>query len=476
MGLLAQSPFGAAGAANRYRPAGGVGYENLHERIPNYHVRVIAPQLINPGLGAVNQTLVAIARGLTSKFRVDALAELRQIAPGFSRGHIPAGEFTIEPMPSLTSSSPVLIDSLLPLLSAYPNGVNSQWWKSAAVLIPSGKQIDLYEALFSRQATAIRTIAAVARQEIATGSWRATVCRNARIHEYGADPLPTVAAFVQAIANTHALALDASGLAVGVNQGELYEDACGLSDFIIPYRLVSPFLSPLGIRLTDSFEHEPLVRGFPARMEQALAFIARHTAVPVEGPTLTGTSFNTPPSLTASVNRNSYTVGFNYCPRPLPLNSPNIRECPQANVYIWGGFSARLYASDAAAQRSLLACDAWTCEVRSHPCPPHSKVVTIAGQSVRTCSGSYEYSWSRGTWLFIVQPDVPRDGAGDVAGIVQEVQRFQPPIGIGVLQNDQGGDNDNTVISWAVGRVVYTVDEYMGGGMDVAHSFRPLVP
>jgi hypothetical protein len=274
------------------------------------------------------------------------------------------------------------------------------------------------------------------------------------------------------VAQTHAVALEVGGLQVGVDQGLLFDEACGLSNFLIPYQRIAPYLSTFGDGLASGFRAEPLDQGFPWRMAQALSYVARRTTVPVEGPTDPGTYSGVPPSMTATATANSYDVGFNYCPHPWPLNSRNIDHCPQGNTYIWGGFGAQRFRSVAAARRSLLACDAWTCEVRTQLCGVRAKVRTIERQRIRLCDGMGQ--WRRGSWLFIVTQPTPGND-GYITQVLDEERSISLPRGIGVLQDDPGGDNNNTVISWAVGAVVYSVYEYFGGGLDVASSFRPFV-
>ena len=356
-----------------------------------------------------------------------------------------------------------------------------QYWSPDAVLLPSGDSVSVYKVLFDTQRTALRAIARQIRW-LSTSEYPAP---NECIAQMRSDDVaaPSITKLVHGMALWHNLALEANGLEVGYNQGYLFDDACGLASFLVPYSIVLPYTSALGRRLIESFAEEPspwdrtgLPPGaFPKPIAQALALVARRAHFPAEGPVQ---ALSAPTlSVGASATSNSYFVGYYPCAPPLPFNSPKLNSCVTANIDILGGFGGMAYVSHAKALRALLACSAWTCESRVTVCPTRSRHTTLDGQRVALCAFGHdpidEVSWTKGTWIFIVGPTVPGEWRDQTAQIIEEERSVRLPRYPGVLQNDPGGDNDNTSIEWTVGTNDYFVDPYFGGGLANAVSFRP---
>jgi hypothetical protein len=248
-----------AEASGEYAPRNGIGYVNLHERIPDYHVRVLVPQLLDDGAAAAaaNHVLRQDAANVTAGWRRKAVAELRGIASGFPKGRIPAGAFSILPNPSLVASSTRLVDAILPVSSNYPNGVNNGWWAHSAALLPSGDAIDLAHVLFTRPSQGLVQVARLIRRELAKKSPAADVCTLHPVLGNGGRPIPSMGVFVRGIVQAHALAILSGGLEVGIDQGYLGSDSCGLAQFLVPLRQVLPYVTPLGQSLIESFLNEP---------------------------------------------------------------------------------------------------------------------------------------------------------------------------------------------------------------------------
>jgi hypothetical protein len=233
----------------------GVRYTNLHERIPNYHVRVVVPQLLGASSAAVNASMRGFADAITARFRVKAIRELRSVATD-SKGRIPAGRWAIEPQSFLIASSPEVFDTLLPVSMNYPNGLNSQWWEPAAFLESSGKRVDIYTSLFARPGQAHVVIARYLRRTMQTHSPFGPPCAQPgpALRQY---QLPNTREVLSALSTSRAFDLVARGLAVGINQGDLAADACGNATFLVPFRVIEPLLNGFGGQLVAGFQAPP---------------------------------------------------------------------------------------------------------------------------------------------------------------------------------------------------------------------------
>jgi hypothetical protein len=87
-----------------------------------------------------------------------------------------------------------------------------------------------------------------------------------------------------------------------------------------------------------------------------------------------------------------------------------------------------------------------------------------------------EVSWENGSWSFVVVPTAPDVWRIQTSYIVKEERTVKLPPYPGILYQQAGGDNDNTLLVWAVGKVDYSVWAYFGGGMSTVASFRELKP
>lgn len=461
--------------------SGSIAYVNLHERIPYAHVRVIVPQMRSTRSGAAraNRSLRLSAEGLALQWESYLANRMPEGRGGPGR---PAGTFDVLPRPGLTSSSPLLVDSLLAVRAVCSGCTGTQYWSPDAALLPSGNSVRLYRVLFTSNRRALQTVA----RQIRWLYVHAYPAPNACVTQMRAKHVeaPSIAVLVHGIALSQGLALEANGLEVGYNAGYLYNDACGLAPFLVPYRPVLALTTALGRRLIESFAGEPspwnrtglLPAAFPRPIAQALALVARRAHFPAEGPVQRFQGLV--PSVDASANANSYGVGYYPCSPALPLNSAKLGSCIKANYDIWGGFGGRAFISHKKALQDLLACSVWTCELRVSVCPATSRHTVVDGQRVAYCSFSGrrgptdEISWAKGTWTFIVQPPCSGGWRGQVAEVVAEERPLHLSHFPGVLQNDPGCDNNNTSIEWTVGRDDYYVSEYGGGGLANALSFR----
>ena len=131
----------------------------------------------------------------------------------------------------LTSASTVVVSALIPVLKLYPGGNDGQTWISATVDVRSGKAVSLPQLLANPQ-LALPVLAS---------DWKAGL-RNSLLWPFVVDD---PASFTPSFAHYRYFALTPTGLAFGFAQ----EPAGSRIEAVIPYRLVRPYLSPLGKRL-----------------------------------------------------------------------------------------------------------------------------------------------------------------------------------------------------------------------------------
>ena len=239
-----------------------IGFVNLRERIPDYHVRVVAPLLLAPGSidARANRSLILELNNRTAAYRRYAIPDVRQITKAYRmNGHRPpAGEFSAAANLPLTGSSPTLVNSLVPVTSLLPIGRLSESWLTDAVLLPSGQSVNLFRELFAGRRSASLAIAHQIRWQIQHAHPAPNFCVR-QMRQPGAlgIPIPSSARLVSVLHTEETVALLARGLEVGLNQGIVYDRACGASQFLIPYRFVLPYATSLGAELIESFVREP---------------------------------------------------------------------------------------------------------------------------------------------------------------------------------------------------------------------------
>lgn len=131
----------------------------------------------------------------------------------------------------LTSASTVVVSALIPALKLYPGGNDGQTWISATVDVRSGRAVSLPQ-LLANPSLALPVLAR---------DWKARL-RHTMLWAYVAED---AAGYTPSFAHYRYFALTPTGLAFGFGQ----EPGGSRFSAVIPYRLVHPFLSPLGRRL-----------------------------------------------------------------------------------------------------------------------------------------------------------------------------------------------------------------------------------
>lgn len=142
----------------------------------------------------------------------------------------------------LTSASTVVVSALMPALKLYPGGSDGQTWASATVDVRSGRTVSLRQLLGS-PSLALRVLAR---------EWK-TRLRGTALWPYVAK---NTASYTPSFEHYRHFALTPRGLAFGFRR----EPAGSRFAAVIPYRLVHPYLSPLGRRLVAGVRRPRTVR------------------------------------------------------------------------------------------------------------------------------------------------------------------------------------------------------------------------
>lgn len=168
------------------------------------------------------RTDIALRRALVADQRGYARSAREHVAPS-SYG---VYETTIDER--LTSASTVVVSALIPALKLYPGHTGGQTWISATIDVHSGKPVSLSQILANPTLALPALIAA----------WN-THAQSAPLTSSGHD----VAGFPWSLTHYRHFALTPAGLAFG------FAVSGSRSTTVIPYRIVRPYLSPLGRRL-----------------------------------------------------------------------------------------------------------------------------------------------------------------------------------------------------------------------------------
>jgi hypothetical protein len=171
------------------------------------------------------RTNIALRRAILTDQHRYALSARRHTVPKA------AGIYQTAIDPNLISASTVVVSALIPALRLYPGGSDGQAWISATVEVRSGRAVSLRELLMNP------TLAL----PLLVRDWKAGLRRSTLWHYVAEDP----ASYTPTLAHYQYFALTPTGLAFGFSQ----EPAGSRFAAVIPYRLVRPYLSPLGRRL-----------------------------------------------------------------------------------------------------------------------------------------------------------------------------------------------------------------------------------
>lgn len=180
---------------------------------------------------------IALRRAVVTDQRTYARSAIRRASPSG------AGIYETAIDQNLTSASTVVVSALIPALKLYPGGDGGQTWISATVDVRSGRAVSLRQ-LLANPSLALPVLVA---------DWKARL-RHTTLWPYVAED---AAGYTPSFAHYRYFALTPTGLAFGFRQGP------GGSRFAaaIPYRLVRPYLSPLGRHLVAGVRRPRTPRG-----------------------------------------------------------------------------------------------------------------------------------------------------------------------------------------------------------------------
>lgn len=172
------------------------------------------------------------------------VSEQRRYARAARRAGLPsaAGAYETAIDPSLVSASSVVVSALIPSFAVRPGGGARQTWISATVDLRSGKEVSLRELLASPSLAL----------PLLVRDWQAQLRGSASWRYVARDP----ARYTPTFSHYRQFALTPAGLAFGFAQ----ESAGVRFAAVIPYRLVRPYLSPLGRRLVAGVRRPRLAR------------------------------------------------------------------------------------------------------------------------------------------------------------------------------------------------------------------------
>ncbi len=212
--------------------------------VPAYDTTGTYPQVSGGGvdLDAVNAALRSAVTGDQDAYRPDAVTSARDRAAYPSE----RGVYDVDSDASTVLANTRLVSTLYPTVKLYPGGNDGNDWLGTTVLVPSGKTVALadlfptgngYLQLLSDQLRRLVNQAAFCQPEGGDPAFA-----GIRQQEYDAALAPTPA-------NFRNWALTPDGLDLGTAQGSFGEEACGTDRFEIPWKVLSPSLSPLGKQL-----------------------------------------------------------------------------------------------------------------------------------------------------------------------------------------------------------------------------------
>ncbi len=159
----------------------------------------------------------------------------------------------------LASASTVVVSALIPALEVYPDGNEGQTWIATTIDTRSGRSVSLRD-LLANPPLALRQLAS---------DWKAQLRGSPLWTSVAEDP----ASYTPTLDHYRHFALTPSGLAFGFPQ----EPAGPRIAAVIPYRLVRPYLSPLGRHLVAGVRRPRAVR---AGRQDELAWTPVRRATP----------------------------------------------------------------------------------------------------------------------------------------------------------------------------------------------------
>jgi hypothetical protein len=146
------------------------------------------------------------------------------------------------PDPRFISASSVVVSALIPTLVPPPGGNEGAWWYSVTIDVATAQAVHLGD-LFHSVSPALGALAKAARRKLSA--------TNPCVRGSVADSMDYARGFAPTAANYRDFALLPTGVAIGFSNDQVSGPACGRVEVTVPYRIVRPFLSKLGLRLVQ---------------------------------------------------------------------------------------------------------------------------------------------------------------------------------------------------------------------------------
>jgi hypothetical protein len=207
--------------------------------VPDYSTKGTFPQVAGGevSLTTTNFALRQIVLSNEEQF-ADSARKEAQIP---SIPEVGLGLYQAAPKRRLISASSVVVSALVPTVMYYPGGTANETWLSATVDIQSGKLLSLSD-LFTDPTVGLKALASASRTKLVASisGLKAELqhLQKARLSFGGFAPTRS---------NFQYFALLRSGLAVGFPAYQLVY--AGRTQFVIPYKVIRPYLNRLGERM-----------------------------------------------------------------------------------------------------------------------------------------------------------------------------------------------------------------------------------
>jgi hypothetical protein len=213
--------------------------------VPRYRTMGTYPQVVRQGLDLrlVNKAFRATVVAEQNRYAPIALKQEARSPDPIRLGY--RGLFATATVTRLLSANTTVASALIPVDEIFPGGHESGYWLSVTMRVPSGSRVALPDLLANRN----RGLAA-----LAAAATKAVLSHNRCVRDSVRQTPTYERGFRATVTNYRHFALTKRGLAVGFS---IYQIALGISnrtDTTVPYSVLRPYLSPLGMRLISAVE------------------------------------------------------------------------------------------------------------------------------------------------------------------------------------------------------------------------------
>jgi len=206
-----------------------------NERIPIFKVYHYRASGVYPQVTHARMNLGKTNRALRRAIQNDQRAYAPSARKETSFNKVYYGEYSTSLDRRLMSASTVVVSVLMPVLRLFPDGIEGKGWLSVTVDVASGKTVSI-EELFTDSVLGVRILAGAWITKARSGQkdmWEHCIKPRLSTHYKPDDE------------HFRYFALTPRGVAVGFRQ----EPACHRAIEVVPYAIISPYLSTLGRKL-----------------------------------------------------------------------------------------------------------------------------------------------------------------------------------------------------------------------------------